>query len=247
MKARAGWGRERWRSDAPVKIAALARAASHHALAGRAQPSRSLREAGLQAAGGRWAPRPRGWLRAAPPQPRPERRSAPGNFARAGGDSRGRGCEAAPARSRRRVQLDSPGCSDMLAKPEMFEISGVSSPRRDASDAAGEHRESQRARRSETCRMRSGQNPSGLPVVLPVIAAPDDRALASKPLHTDEWLVGGAASGAARAGNWLAQRSARRGIPRDRSRIGGGTGLAAHRERMLPRRRVEPLSEERTR
>jgi len=174
--------------------------------------------------------------------------AATGNFRLARGDSAGRGCEAPSASASRCVQLDSRRSSDMLVAPEMFEISGVSSP---SARCFGRGRRASRVAVELGDRRPagygSGRNPGGLPVALPRVAAPDECALASKPLHTDEWLVDRAASGAARAGNWCAQWSAGRGIPRDRSRIGGGTGLAAHTVRMLSRRRVEPLNEEKAR
>jgi len=233
-----GVGCERWRPDARVKIAALANAALQLRLAGGTQRARNSSDR-------RGPPRDRGGV-----QP-------PTAMRRPAGTKPGTGLAYRQIRSAsevgssalgERIQLDTPRCSDMLTTPETFEISRgfESSARcigrgRPASRVAGESgfRDPNPASGSDEIRV-------GPPPYLHMSAATRN-ALATEWQRTDEYFMGGAVSKAARVCNSHAQRSERRWNPRSRTQIGGGTSLAAHTERMVPRRRVEPLSEERVR
>ena len=236
---RCGVDIERWRSDARVKIAALGRAALQLRLAGGTQPPRSPSR-----------------RRPAPAGP-PGRPVGDHNAATRGDENRhkpaGRRIRTASPGSgtpalRARIQLDTPRCSDMLTTPETFEISrGFESSAR----CVGRGRPASRVVGDSEFRAPDpASGPDGIRVGDPLylhMSAATRNALATEWQRTDECLMGGAVSKATRACNSHVQRSERRWIPLGRTQIGGGTSLAAHTERMVPRRRVEPLSEERVR
>src|SRR5262249_17966477 len=235
---RCGVDIERWRSDARVKIAPLARAALQLRLAGGTQPPRTL----LGGDG------PRGTAESSGQRPQcgDQEGRKPAQAGEAP-DPDGIPGSGTPA-LRARIQLDTQRCSDMLTAPETFEISrGFESSAR----CVGRGRPASRVVADSEFRAPApAPGPDGVRVGDPLylhMSAATRNALATEWQRTDECLMGGAVSKATRACNSHMQRSERRWIPLGRTQIGGGTSLAAHTERMVPRRRVEPLSEERVR